>query len=166
MRNYRILVLLALITLSSCSGSKKAFSTTVLTNPAKETTTNENLNSSENENVDSQEVMSTKKEGMVEEGSDMTSKAKGDTEPANNVQIKSGSSTSSEELTQMFGELEMNEDQIRSYKSAMKAFEERKRTKPNAEMLGSLESERTRQLEKILSTSQLEKYKEWQTANN
>ncbi|HZJ18851.1 MAG TPA: hypothetical protein VFD35_00675 [Pricia sp.] len=66
---------------------------------------------------------------------------------------------------QMYADLEMRDDQIRAFKSAMDKFQQERVSKPNGEMMGSVEDERTRQLESILSEVQFQKYQKWQADN-
>ncbi len=67
--------------------------------------------------------------------------------------------------SQMYADLNMTDEQIRSFEMAMTAFQEKQKSTANGEMLGTLESERDRQLENILTTEQFHKYEEWK-ANN
>lgn len=89
----------------------------------------------------------------------------GSTGAMNNVQANSAVINSGMDYEQMYTDLEMDDDQIKTFKSAMDDFQKKRVNMPNGEMLGSMESERTRQLELILSEEQLAKYKNWQVDN-
>ncbi len=90
----------------------------------------------------------------------------GSTGSMNNVQANSSVNNPAMDYEQMYMDLEMDDDQIRTFRSAMEDFQKKRVNMPNGEMLGSMESERTRQLEMILSDEQLAKYKNWQVDNN
>ncbi|WP_424002564.1 hypothetical protein [Maribacter sp. IgM3_T14_3] len=71
------------------------------------------------------------------------------------------SSNSSKEYAPMYSSLEMTDEQIRKFSTAMDQFKSKQANMASGEMLGTIESERTRQLETILSSSQLAKYEKW-----
>ena len=89
----------------------------------------------------------------------------GSTGAMNNVQTNRTVKNSGVDYNQMYMDLEMDDDQIRTFKSGMDDFQKKRVNMPNGEMLGTMESERTRQLELILSEEQLAKYKDWQVDN-
>ncbi|MCM4166496.1 hypothetical protein KCTC52924_03429 [Arenibacter antarcticus] len=66
-----------------------------------------------------------------------------------------------EDFTIMYKELKMSENQINQFEKAIKDFEKRQRNKPNGEMLGTVASERQRQLKQILSPEQYTSYEKW-----
>ncbi|TDT43683.1 hypothetical protein CLV90_2805 [Maribacter spongiicola] len=72
---------------------------------------------------------------------------------------------SKNEYASMFSSLEMTDEQIRKFSVAMDQFKSKQANMASGEMLGSVESERTRQLESILSSSQLSKYEKWLVDN-
>ena len=83
----------------------------------------------------------------------------------NNVMAKGSTTTIRDEYADMFTKLEMSNEQISTFTAAMNRFKTKQANTPSGEMLGSIESERTRQLEEILSSGQYAKYEEW-LANN
>lgn len=89
----------------------------------------------------------------------------GSTGAMNNLQAVGGAKSHSFDYEQMYTDLEMTDEQIRSFRSAMEDFQEKQVNMPNGEMLGSIESERTRQLKDILSSEQFKKYSQWQADN-
>lgn len=71
------------------------------------------------------------------------------------------SSNSTNEYAPMYSSLEMTDEQIRKFSTAMDQFKSKQANMASGEILGTIESERTRQLETILSSSQLAKYEKW-----
>lgn len=71
------------------------------------------------------------------------------------------SSNSANEYAPMYSSLEMTDEQIRKFSTAMDQFKSKQANMASGEMLGTIESERTRQLETVLSSSQLAKYEKW-----
>ncbi|MGO4920243.1 hypothetical protein [Maribacter spongiicola] len=71
------------------------------------------------------------------------------------------SSNSTNEYAPMYSSLEMTDEQIRKFSTAMDQFKGKQANMASGEMLGTIENERTRQLETILSSSQLAKYEKW-----
>jgi hypothetical protein len=65
------------------------------------------------------------------------------------------------DYTEMYTATGMTQDQIMELETAMKRFMKSATTRPNGEMMGTLESERERQLKTILSPQQFKKYAEW-----
>lgn len=96
----------------------------------------------------------------------LVAQTNGSTGAMNNVQANSTVKSPGLDYTQMYMDLEMNDDQIRTFRSAMEDFQKKRVNMPNGEMLGSMESERKRQLELILTDEQLAKYKDWQVEND
>lgn len=70
-----------------------------------------------------------------------------------------------EDYSKMFKELNMSQNQIDEFERAMKDFGTRQRNNPNGEMMGTLASERQRQLRQILSKDQYAHYEQWIRSN-
>ncbi|HDZ04933.1 hypothetical protein LCGC14_0299310 [marine sediment metagenome] len=151
----KILATLALtVVLASCSGTKKTTS-----NNTKDNT----VVSVEKENTQNSETTS-----QVPETSTLPNiavQASGSTGAMSNSMAKLKGKSIDKEANQMYTALEMSEEQITTYNSAMNQFKTRQANMPSGEMLGSIESERTRQLESILSSAQFAKYEKWQADN-
>ncbi|MBU2905937.1 hypothetical protein KO529_14150 [Arenibacter algicola] len=65
----------------------------------------------------------------------------------------------------LYQDIMMSKDQIREFETAMERFKEKQRNSPNGEMMGTIPSERDRQLGRILSSDQLKKYEIWKSNN-
>ncbi|WP_157486603.1 hypothetical protein [Maribacter forsetii] len=145
-----IVVILALTAiLTSCSSTKN---TTSVTN---ETST------------DLTETTSGKTSGSTESNSttmtqnNIASQVNGSTGAMSNTGVQNTSQSIKSKNATMFSKLEMSDDQISTYNAAMSRFKNKQANTASGEMLGSIESERTRQLENILSSSQYAKYEQW-----
>ncbi|MDO6473376.1 hypothetical protein [Maribacter sp. 1_MG-2023] len=79
----------------------------------------------------------------------------------NNVATKNSSNSLGAEYSDMFTALEMSENQISIFKSSMERFKTKQANMAIGKILGSIESERTRQMEGILSSAQYAKYEQW-----
>ncbi|MDF4203877.1 hypothetical protein PXD56_12965 [Maribacter sp. SA7] len=79
--------------------------------------------------------------------------------------IQNTSKKLNDEYATMFAKLEMSKEQISTFTSEMNRFKNKQANTASGEMLGSIESERTRQLENILSSSQYAKYEQWLAEN-
>ncbi|MEP2237841.1 MAG: hypothetical protein ABJI22_05740 [Maribacter sp.] len=79
--------------------------------------------------------------------------------------IQNTSEKLNDEYATMFAKLEMSKEQISTFTSEMNRFKNKQANTASGEMLGSIESERTRQLEDILSSSQYAKYEQWLAEN-
>lgn len=75
------------------------------------------------------------------------------------------SSSASIDYSQLYEDLEMTDDQIQQFRSGMEDFQNQRVKTPSGEMMGSIDSERDRQMEAILSPAQLEKFKAWKRDN-
>ncbi|MDF4220831.1 hypothetical protein PXC01_04470 [Maribacter sp. M208] len=89
----------------------------------------------------------------------------GSTDAMNKTEVQSTSESFKSEYADLFSELEMNKDQISTFTAAMNRFKEQQANTASGEILGSIDSERTRQLENILSSSQYAKYEQWMAKN-
>jgi hypothetical protein len=72
---------------------------------------------------------------------------------------------SDEDLSEMYRKLHMTDSQIQNLEMAMEDFKKRQRSSPYGEMMGTLPSERERQLEDILTQQQLDAYEKWKSDN-
>lgn len=72
-----------------------------------------------------------------------------------------GSNREVVDYTEMYTATGMDQDQIAELETAMKKFMESTANRPNGEMMGTLESERERQLRSILTPEQFKKYVDW-----
>ncbi|MDO6820894.1 hypothetical protein [Zobellia sp. 1_MG-2023] len=148
---------------------KNIIGTTLLTicftacTSTKQKATNNNSEIAQKQNTETS-IGITSSDSQISGGA--VAKANGATGAMNNLQanaqhnqiITSGDS-------QLFSHLDMTEEQINSYKSAIENFESQKRNMPNGEMLGSFESERSRQMKNILSDEQFIRYEKWVAEN-
>lgn len=90
----------------------------------------------------------------------------GSTGAMSNIGVQNRSNSLKSEYATMFSKLEMSEEQMSTFTSAMRRFKDKQANTASGEMLGSIESERTRQLKDILSSSQFAKYEQWLAENN
>ncbi len=86
-----------------------------------------------------------------------------------NVNVNSASlkapTSSEEDLSKMYEELKMTTDQINQLERAMDNFISKQRNSPNGKMMGTVASERQRQLKQILSDEQYAAYEKWKSRN-
>ncbi|WP_086478315.1 hypothetical protein [Arenibacter amylolyticus] len=86
-----------------------------------------------------------------------------------NVNVNSASlkapTNSEEDLSKMYEELKMTTDQINQLERAMDNFISKQRNSPNGKMMGTVASERQRQLKQILSDEQYAAYEKWKSRN-
>ncbi|MUH38322.1 hypothetical protein D9O36_20935 [Zobellia amurskyensis] len=153
------------IFLTSCKSTKKSTNINENNNDiSAQQKTSTILTSKENSSVDSEEVP-----GGV------AAQVNGSTGAMNNVQASTGNgnvtnslrtnSSSSSMDNQMFTDLGMTDEQISAYKTAIEKFNSKKRNMANGDMLGSVESERSRQMKAILSDDQFTKFQNWEAKN-
>jgi len=149
--------------LVSCGGTKNTVKndTTMYSGAANttESATAQKENSSSTNDDDSVSVAEKASGGMA--GS-----VNGSSGAMNNVQANSNRASSSMDYDQMFADLQMTDDQISTFRAGMEDFQDKQANMPSGEMLGTIENERTKQLENVLSDAQLEKYQEWESNNN
>ncbi|WP_300024559.1 hypothetical protein [uncultured Maribacter sp.] len=89
----------------------------------------------------------------------------GSADAMNKTEVQSTSESFKSEYADLFSELKMNKDQISTFTAAMNRFKEQQANTASGEILGNIDSERTRQLENILSSSQYAKYEQWMAKN-
>lgn len=86
-----------------------------------------------------------------------------------NVNVNSASlkapTNSEEDLSKMYEELKMTTVQINQLERAMDNFISKQRNSPNGKMMGTVASERQRQLKQILSDEQYAAYEKWKNRN-
>ncbi|WP_405384153.1 hypothetical protein [Maribacter sp. LLG6340-A2] len=92
--------------------------------------------------------------------------ANGSTGAMNNQMAKSNAKDGIANDQSMFTTLNMTNDQIKSYNAAMKRFKEQQKNRASGEIMGSIESERSRQLKDILTQEQYEMYKKIERSGN
>ena len=120
--------------------------------------------------VNSQESQTTSKEDTYEAYAENVGVSETETTNDPTVNRSSGAMNDVEAKTttydnsgydydQMFGALKMTDEQIRQFRMGMEKFQSRRVSTPNGEMLGTIESERDRQLENILTEEQLTIYR-------
>jgi len=156
MKNSILTTLALTVILASCSSTKKA------TSSSSEVTT-EQTSTSENATATEANTNTTTSSTMAQ--GNIAAQANGSTGAMNNVMAHSNTNSTSNEYADMFTKLEMSEEQISTFTAAMSRFKTQQSTTASGEMLGSVESERTRQLESILSSGQYAKYEEWLSNN-
>lgn len=82
-----------------------------------------------------------------------------------NVNVNSASlevpTTTEEDFNEMYEELNMTDNQIKQLKVAIEDFKTKQRNTPNGKMMGTVSSERERQLKQILSEEQYSLYEQW-----
>ena len=89
----------------------------------------------------------------------------GSTDTTENAGIQNTSKNLDDAYATMFTKLEMSKDQISTFTSEMNRFKSKQANTASGEMLGSIESEQTRQMESILSSAQYAKYEQWLAEN-
>ena len=156
MKNKIVLTAALTLIFASCSSTKK-------TSTNNTETTTEQVSAVQNTTTSSSEMDA--KDSSVISQQNMAAQANGSTGAMNNLMAQGSSKTIASEYAEMFSKLEMSDEQISTFTSAMNRFKTKQANMPSGEMLGSIENERTRQLEEILSSGQYAKYEEW-LANN
>ena len=157
-KNLSIVAVLVFV-LASCGSAKNVENNTKIYSASERTSQN---NKAAEETPDQ---MTMNKNMPMNANGGVVGQTSGSTGAMNNVQANSTMNSSGTDYDQMYADLDMSDEQISTFRSAMEDFQTKRINMPNGEMLGSLESERERQLERILTTKQLNKYREWQ-ANN
>ena len=156
MKNKIVLTAALTLIFASCSSTKK-------TSTNNTETTTEQVNNDQNTTTSSSEMDAEDSSAISQQN--MAAQANGSTGAMNNLMAQGSSKTIASEYAEMFSKLEMSDEQISTFTSAMHRFKTKQANMPSGEMLGSIENERTRQLEEILSSGQYAKYEEW-LANN
>lgn len=154
MKNKILATLVLTVVLASCSGTKKTTSNTEKT----DTVVSAEKENTENSNTTSQVSNASTQPNIAVQ-------TNGSTGAMSNSMAKTNTKSTSKENSQMFKALEMSEEQVTTYNAAMNQFKTKQANMPSGEMLGSIESERTRQLKNILSSAQFAKYEKWQADN-
>lgn len=153
----RIIVTLALTAiLTSCSSTKKTTS-----NDTEATTAQMKTEQDESTTKTTESTVTTSP--MVHKN--MATQINESTSAMNNIGAKNSSNSLGAEYSKMFTALDMSENQISIFKSSMERFKTKQANTASGEMLGSIESERTRQMESILSSAQYAKYEQWLADN-
>lgn len=135
---------------ASCSSTKK------MTSKNTEDTTVQ-MNSVENEST----INAAERNESIMTQNNIATQVNGSTGAMSNTGVQNNSKNSSNEYSKMYTTLEMSDDQISAFTSAMNRFKTKQAKTASGEMLGSIESERTRQMESILSSAQYAKYEQW-----
>ena len=156
MKNKIVLTAALTLIFASCSSTKK-------TSTNNTETTTEQVSAVQNTTTSSSEMDAEDSSAISQQN--MAAQANGSTGAMNNLMAQGSSKTIASEYAEMFSKLEMSDEQISTFTSAMHRFKTKQANMPSGEMLGSIENERTRQLEEILSSGQYAKYEEW-LANN
>ncbi|WP_282113106.1 hypothetical protein [Maribacter stanieri] len=154
MKNKILATLVLTVVLASCSGTKKTTSNT----EKADTVVSAEKENTENSNTTSQVSKASTQPSIAIQ-------TNGSTGAMSNSMAKTNTKSTSKENSQMFKALEMSEEQVTTYNAAMNQFKTKQANMPSGEMLGSIESERTRQLKNILSSAQFAKYEKWQADN-
>ncbi|MBG49688.1 MAG: hypothetical protein CML05_15480 [Pseudozobellia sp.] len=159
MKKYTILTAMgALVIMSACGSSKINAETTL--NP-ENTAQVESSETAINSNDDTDDEMSSNENAEVSANS--IQGANGST--GGNANINTGANTTttmgSLDSSNMYEAINMTDDQITTFEAAMDDFEEKQRSSANGEMLGTVDDERDRQLESILSADQFSAYEKW-----
>tara|TARA_R110002020_G_scaffold91560_2_gene222349 strand:- start:95361 stop:95873 length:513 start_codon:yes stop_codon:yes gene_type:complete len=81
------------------------------------------------------------------------------------IQATGQASASSTDYSAMYAAIGMTEQQVAQLEAGMKRFMKTSTTTANGEMMGSVESERERQLKSILTDQQYKKYGDWKAEN-
>ena len=135
--------------LASCSSTKKT-STNNTETTTEQVSTVQNTSTSSSSEIDAEDSSAISQQNMA-------AQANGLTGAMNNLMAQGSSKTIASEYAEMFSKLEMSDEQISTFTSAMHRFKTKQANMPSGEMLGSIENERTRQLEEILSSGQYAK---------
>ena len=154
MKNKILATLVLTVVLASCSGTKKTTSNTEKV---------DTVVSAEKENTENSNTTSQVSKASIQPN--IAVQTNGSTGAMSNSMAKTNTKSTSKENSQMFKALEMSEEQVTTYNAAMNQFKTKQANMPSGEMLGSIESERTRQLKNILSSAQFAKYEKWQADN-
>ncbi len=161
MKKHILIAAVLTFSLAACTSTKR----TASTDSNQDTTmASENKESQQDANTEAATDTSV---AMTENASGgIAGQSNGSSGSMNNVQATGGSTETSFDYDDMFTELEMTDEQINSFRSGMEDFQTKQQSTVNGEMMGSIESERTRQLENILSEDQFTKYQKWEVDNN
>ncbi|WP_299800730.1 hypothetical protein [uncultured Maribacter sp.] len=152
MKNKIIVTLVLTVILTSCSSTKKTISNNTEAVTARMNTAQTETNTKSTETTASETAMNQK---------NSTEQVNESTGAMNNVATKNNINSLGAEYSEIFTALEMSENQISIFKSSMERFKTKQANMASGEMLGSIESERTRQMESILSSAQYAKYEQW-----
>ncbi|WP_405412949.1 hypothetical protein [Maribacter sp. Asnod1-A12] len=144
MKNKIIITLVLTTILTACSSSKKTISNKTEVEFGQMTTTD----------IDSKKIQE-----------DTVKQVNGSTGAINNSMTQNSSKILGTDDLEMFNKLNMSDNQISTFTNAMNRFKTKQANTASGEMLGSLDSERNRQMESILSTSQYAKYEQWVADN-
>ncbi|WP_430424021.1 hypothetical protein [Maribacter litoralis] len=158
MKNKIVLTAALTLILASCSSTKKISTNNTETTTEQVSAVQNTSTSSSSSEIDAEDSSAISQQNMA-------AQANGSTGAMNNLMAQGSSKTIASEYAEMFSKLEMSDEQISTFTSAMHRFKTKQANMPSGEMLGSIENERTRQLEEILSSGQYAKYEEW-LANN
>ena len=154
MKSCLVITSLALV-LISCSGTKKLSST-----PKETTVASEQRNNTSNSQQNTVTASELQTGGVV-------NRTNGSSGAMNNVQtFGENAGSSAFDYEGMYTKLEMTDDQISSFRDSMKNFQKRRANKPNGDMMGTIEGERTKQLKNILTKQQFTAYQKWLTEIN
>jgi len=156
MKNTIVITAALTLILTSCSSTKQT-STNQTETVTEQVSTEQNVTTA---NTNSE----TSNTSVIDQ-QNTAAQANGSTGAMNNVMAKGSATTTRDEYADMFTKLEMSNEQISTFTAAMNRFKTKQANTPSGEMLGSIESERTRQLEEILSSGQYAKYEEWLVNN-
>jgi len=161
MKNKIIMGAFLTLVLASCSGTKK--NTTNNNTVQTEEASDRNSMQMTNDATDSNREETT---SSTEPSPNMAINTNGSTGAMNNVMARNNTTNTTTDENKMFKALNMTEEQINNFNSAMERFKKRQANMASGEMLGSIESERNRQMESILSKEQFSRYQQWNSDNN
>ncbi|WP_089262635.1 hypothetical protein [Maribacter sedimenticola] len=163
MIKYAISTIAVTLIMASCSSSKQ----TVATDPGSSTSTTEvTTNTAKTQAPEVPTDMENTDNTPGHLNVSPAAQANGSTGAMNNQLAKSSSTESLENDKTLFATLGMTKDQINTYNAAMDRFKKQQKNMASGEMMGSIDSERKRQLEEILTTEQYDMYKKLAKSGN
>lgn len=145
--------MLVTLFLTSCSSSKKLVTTD------KDSSTHEVTNNTHRAEVtESTTATNNLSDTPSHLNVGAAAQVNGATGAMNNQLAKSSATKKFNDDSTLFNALGMTNEQMNAFKAAMNRFKKQQKTTASGEMMGSVESERNRQLKDILTADQYHKY--------
>ncbi|WP_209403423.1 hypothetical protein [Pseudozobellia sp. WGM2] len=149
----------SIISLTACNSTKNMSSQSDAENKAETSMTQASEQAQETETTMNEET-----EDSSEMSSNTNAMQMSNGSTGGNANVNMGTSTvanSTADYSDLYQNINMTDGQIRDFESAMGDFVKKQKTSANGEMMGTLEDERDRQLENILSDEQYSTYETW-----
>lgn len=148
--------------LLACKGTKEVSSASK-TNSSVSSVSNENGKDDETSQSQMADSNGNESEKNDTDPAGVVSQINGSTGAMDNARVSPdiSSDDESDDLMEIYQNLQMTDEQINSYEKSMRDFKEAVKRDAHGEMRGTIGNERERQLKKILTEDQWNKYGEW-----